>query len=339
MAMAIDFERPWLLLLLPLALLPLLRGGRDTLVFPSIAWLPADRLGRAAAFAWRTIGALAIAALVLALAEPGQRAGQVARIGRGAEVLVLLDRSRSMDERMLPPDWRSIDPLNLRLQAGSRGPQKSQVARDLLARFVAERRHDRFALMFFSAGPLRVVPFTAHDEVVQAGIAAGGNGRGLSETDVGRALLAAIAEFDQRAYTGSRIVLLVSDGGAQLDVPTRQRIAAGLQRNRIALYWLYLKSVNGPVLDASAPLGDGSSPELALHRFFVSLATPYRAYQAEEPAQLAQAIADVGRQQNLPFDYAEQVPREDHSRTLLALAAGCCLLLLALRALQLRSWA
>ena len=143
----------------------------------------------------------------------------------------------------------------------------------------------------------------------------------------GRALLAAIAEFDQRAYTGSRIVLLVSDGGAQLDVPTRQRIAAGLQRNRIALYWLYLKSVNGPVLDASAPLGDGSSPELALHRFFVSLATPYRAYQAEEPAQLAQAIADVGRQQNLPFDYAEQVPREDHSRTLLALAAGCCVLL------------
>ena len=44
MAMAIDFERPWLLLLLPLALLPLLRGGRDTLVFPSIAWLPAGEL-------------------------------------------------------------------------------------------------------------------------------------------------------------------------------------------------------------------------------------------------------------------------------------------------------
>ena len=182
------------------------------------------------------------------------------------------------------------------------------------------------------------MPFTAHDEVVQAGIDAGGNGRGLSETDVGRALLAAIAEFDPRAYTGSRIVMLVSDGGAQLDPPTRRRIAAGLQRNRIALYWLYLKSVNGPTLDASAPLGDGSSPELALHGFFASLATPYRAYEAEEPAQLAQAIADVGRQQNLPFDYAEQVPREDHARTLFAVAAGCCVLLLALRMLQLRSW-
>ena len=263
---------------------------------------------------------------------------QMLRTGHGAEILVLMDRSRSMDDKMMPSDWRTIDPLSLRYQAASRGPQKSQVARDLLSRFVSERRHDRFALMFFSAGPLRVVPFTQHDAVVQAGIAAGGNGRGLSETDVGRALLAAIAEFDQRAYTGSRIILMVSDGGAQLDEPTRRRIAAGVQRNRVALYWLYLKSVNGPTLDAPAPQ-DGSSPELALHHFFVSLPAPYHAYQAEVPEDLAQAIADVGRQQNLPFDFAEQVPRRDYSRGFIAAAAACCLLLLLCRTLLLRSWA
>jgi len=334
----LDFAAPWVLLLLPLAALPLASRRSAALAFPSLAWLPRDRLGQAAHLVWRLLAAAAIAAIVLALAGPGRPQHQVMRTGHGAEILLLIDRSRSMDERMLPSDWRTIDPLNLRYQAASRGPQKSQVARDLLSRFVSERRHDRFALMFFSAAPLRVVPFTQHDAVVQAGIAAGGNGRGLSETDVGRALFAAIAEFDQRAYTGSRIILMVSDGGAQLDEPTRRRIAAGVLRNRVALYWLYLKSVNGPTLDAPAPQ-DVSSPELALHHFFVSLPAPYHAYQAEVPEDLAQAIADVGRQQNLPFDFAEQVPRRDYSRGFIAAAAACCLLLLLCRTLLLRSWA
>lgn len=334
---AIDFAHPWALLLLPLALLPLRRQRADVLAFPSVGWLPPDRLGRLAHALGRTLAVAAIVAVVLALAGPGRPEYQVMRTGHGAEILLLIDRSRSMDERMLPSDWRTIDPLNLRLQAGSRGPQKSQVARELLSKFVTERQHDRFALMFFSASPLRVVPFTQHAEVVQAGIDAGGNGRGLSETEVGRALLAAIAEFDRRPYTGSRIIMLVSDGGAQLDEPTRRRIAAGLERNRVALYWLYLKSINAPALGTDAP-AVGSSPELALHRFFASLRSPYRAYQAEVPEQLAQAIAEVGRQQNLPFDYAEQVPRRDHTPHLLAAAAVCCVLLLLYRAALLRSW-
>jgi mxaC protein len=335
---AIDFAFPWALLLLPLALLPLWRRRADALPFSDLSWLPRDRVGRCAGVAEQVLAVVAIVAVVMALAAPGRPQRQVMRTGHGAEILLLIDRSRSMDERMLPSDWRTIDPLNLRQQAASRGPQKSQVARDLLSRFVAERRHDRFALMFFSASALRVVPFTQHDEVVQAGIFAGGSGRGLSETDVGRALLAAVAEFDQRTYTGSRIVLLVSDGGAQLDEPTRRRISAGLERNRIALYWLYLKSINGASLDTTEPQV-GSSPELALHRFFASLRSPYRAYQAEVPEDLAKAIADVGRQQNLPFDFAELVPREGYAQHFMGAAAACCLLLLVFRSLLLRSWA
>jgi mxaC protein len=342
MSAAFDFSFPWALLLAPLALLPLLRGRREVLAFSYVAWLPRDRLGQWAGFLWRAVAMLAVLSIVLALAGPGRPQHQVMRTGQGAEILILMDRSRSMDERMLPSDWRSIDPLSLRLQAGSRGPQKSQVARDLLAKFVAERPHDRFSLMFFSAGPIRVVPFTQHDAVVQAGITAGGNGRGLSETDVGRALLAAIGEFDQRAYSGSRIIMLVSDGGAQLDDPTRRRIAAGLQRNRVALYWLYLRTFNGPTLDAPQPAvrssPAGSSPELALHHFFLTLRTPYHAYQAEVPEDLARAIADVGHQQNLPLDFAEQIPRQDYGRYFIGVAAVCCLLLLVYRSLLLRSW-
>jgi mxaC protein len=332
----IDFAQPWALLLLPLALLPLLRRRADTLPFSHIAWLPPDRVGRLVGFLWRALAVLAIIATALALAGPGRSETQVMRTGRGAEILVLMDRSRSMDDRMLTSDWKTLDPLLVRPQAASRGQQKGKVARDLLAKFVAARPDDRFALMFFSASPIHVVPFTQHDEVVQAAIAAGGVGRGLSDTDVGAAMLAAIKEFDQRAYTGSRIILLVSDGGAKLDEQTQREIQAGMLKNRIALDWIYLRSVNGP--DFSHPEAHSDSLEIALHRFFQTLRTPYIAYQAQTPEDLAQAIAEVGRQQNFPLDYLEQIPRQDYSRYCLALAALCCASLLAYRSMQLRSW-
>ena len=110
-----------------------------------------------------------------------------------------------------------------------------------------------------------------------------------------------------------------------------------MSKNRIALNWIYLRSVNGP--DFNNPQQDESMSEIALHRFFQTLSTPYRAYQAQTPEDLAQAIAEVGKQQNFPLDFLEQVPRRDYSRHCLAAAALCCLLLLIYRSAQLRSWA
>lgn len=355
---AIDFAQPWALLLLPLAALPLLRRRRDTLLFPTLDWLPRDRAGRIAGFAWRALAVLALAGIVIALAGPGSPETTVTRTGRGAEIMILMDRSRSMDAKMKPSDWRTIDPHSLLYQVDSRGEPKSAVARDLLSKFVEQRPDDRFALMFFSAGPMNVVPFTQHDAVVQAGITAGGLGRGLSDTNVGRALTAAIDTFTERAYTGSRIILLVTDGGAHLDEPTRKRIREGLQANRIALHWLYLRTLNAPELDAEAsappPAADGdgmdaiearnayyaqeSIAEVSLHRFFQSLPVTYRLYQADSPEDLAKAVAEVGRQQNFPLDFEERVPRQDHSRLFFSLAALCCALLLVYRSLLLRSW-
>src|SRR5687768_6370516 len=164
-----------------------------------------------------------------------------------------------MDDHMLPSNWRSLDP-NVLLH--HKGRQKSEVARELLSKFVAQRPDDRFSLMYFSNRPLSVVPFTEHAAVMQAGIAAGGTGRGLADTEVGPALSAAIEVFDDRAYSGSRIILLVSDGGAHLDEMTRTRIQSVLARNRIALYWLYLRSYNSARLDAQDERWE-NAPEMA----------------------------------------------------------------------------
>ncbi|HEY9182562.1 MAG TPA: VWA domain-containing protein, partial [Gammaproteobacteria bacterium] len=94
---------------------------------------------------------------------------------------------------------------------------------------------------------------------------------------------------------------------------------------------------NSPALDAQDRDSE-AIPEIALHRFFQTLGTPYQAYQADVPEDLAKAVADVGKQQNLPLDFVERIPRQDYSRYFVAVAAFACLMLLAYRSMLLRSW-
>ena len=49
-------------------------------------------------------------------------------------------------------------------------------------------------------------------------------------------------------------------------------------------------------------------------------------------------LADVGKQQNLPLDYVEHIPRRDYAPYFLGVAAFSCFMLLVYRVLQLRSW-
>jgi mxaC protein len=336
MALDFDLAQPAWLLLLPLAALPLLRRRSDTLVFPAIAWLPPDRAGRLLGLLWRGFAVLAMASAVVGLAGPGRSGGEVQRTGRGAEVLILMDRSSSMDTNVIPKEVKSGGQFNASM------PTKSEVVRGLLSRFVAKRADDRFAFMAFSTSPMRIVPFTDDHAMVQAGLAATGVGRGLPDTLMGKALLAAIDEFTGRRYSGSRIILVVSDGGAELDEPTRERIRAGLARERIGLYWIYIRSSpNSPDLSGAGGAGSGtydSVEEMALHNFFRSLATPYKLYQTDDASMMAAAMAEIDSQQNFPLSTTRRVPRLDHAGAFFLAALLCCAGLLACRALQLQSW-
>ena len=329
----LDFTHPWVLLLLPLALLPLLRRRSDTLAFSAIAWLPADRAGRLAGLLWRAFAVAAMASAVVGLAGPGRAGGEELRSGRGAEVLILMDRSSSMDANVVPKDVKAGGQFNASM------PTKSDVVRGLLRQFVAKRPDDRFAFMAFSTSALRIVPFTDDHALVQAALAATGVGRGLPDTLMGKALLASIDEFAGRPYSGSRIVLVVSDGGAQLDEPTRERIRAGLARERIGLYWIYIRS--GPNSADLTQEGGGvydSVEEMALHSFFRTLATPYRLYQTDDAQMMAAAMAEIDRQQNFPLSYTRRVPRSDYSGGFYLAALLCAAGLLACRAVQLQAW-
>jgi len=333
------FAEPAWLLAAPLALLPLLRRDADTVNYSWLALVPRDPLSTALGWLLRIVAAGVMLAITLGLAGLHRPQVPVERVGKGAEIVLLLDRSRSMDEPLLP---KGTQPA---LYTGRRGEStdfesKGRMARRLLSEFSTKRPDDLLALVLFSASPIPVMSFTQKQEMIQGAITAGGVGKGLSETDMGRGLLAAADFFDQRAYAGSRLILLVSDGGAQLEPGMRERLTTVLKRHRIGLYWIYIRSAGARGLKTEA--GDSeameSAPERSLHHFFQGLGIPYHAYEAEDPEALKHAIDDVGRLENLPIQYQEMLPRFDFATRCYAIAAGGCLLLFAAALMRVRRW-
>jgi mxaC protein len=328
MTMALDFAAPWTLILLPLAVLPLLPRRSDTLPFSSVAWLPPDHVGRWVEWLARVCGVLAIAAIVVGLAGPGRSQLQVPRTGSGAQILILMDRSASMDEPMASPGVES-----------PHGDSKNKVARASLTSFVSQRPNDRLAFMMFGTSPVLAMPFTYNHRAIDEAIAATAIGRGMPDTQLDRGMLAALDQFEGRPSSGRRAIVLVSDGGARLDETVRRRIQASLLRNRIALYFIYLRSgVYSPDLNATLPAGEASA-EAELHRYFLSLPTPYRLFQAGDAKAMMAAVAEINRQQNALTSFVEHLPRQDWSPYCFAIALFCAAVLMAMRLFQVRSWA
>jgi mxaC protein len=285
----LDFGNPWVLVLLPLAALPLSRGRLDSLPFSSASWLPRDPVGRFVSILWRVIAMVAMATIVVGLAGPGSSNLQRRVTGTGGEILVLMDRSASMDAVL----GRGLENVPT---GASYGGSKKQVASRALTTFVAHRPNDSFGFVLFGLQPMLAVPFTRDHAIVDAAMRATSVGRGMPDTRLDAGLTYAVRMFDGRPRTGGRAIVLVSDGGAHLDAASRARISAALAQNGVALYFVYLRSgVYSPDLTNIEP-SFAHSAEAELHRFFQSLQTPYHLYQAKD--EMASAMAEVGRREN-----------------------------------------
>lgn len=330
--MNLAVELPWALAGLLLAVLPLLNDSVRHSPYPWLAILPADRLSRVLAIILRLLGVATIAALVLGLAGLYRTEQQLERIGYGANIVLLLDRSNSMDNSFAgkTPD-------------GQKEESKSAAARRLLTEFVQQRPHDRLGIAEYSTSPLFVLPLTENKQAIQAAINATAI-PALAYTNVSKGLGMALSFFDHPAndttMTGSRIVLLVSDGAAVIDPDSELQLRRLFKQQQVRLYWIFLRTANSPgIFDKpQEPRDDNAEamPERYLHLFFSSLNIPYQAYQAESPDAMQQAIADINRLEHAPLHYRERIPRQDLSTACYQWAAGLMVLLLALKLCEVR---
>ncbi|MCB4771475.1 VWA domain-containing protein [Ancylobacter sp. Lp-2] len=311
-------DRPLLLGLAILAILPFLATVFARQGIPAIALAPRDGISRTVNLVLRLAGSVAILAIVLGLSGLHRREQMVARQGTGAHLVLLLDRSSSMDNSFAD-----------RAPSGDQ-EAKSVVAKRLLDDFVARRARDRIGVAAFSTSPMPVLPLTDHHEVVRAAIAAIDR-PGLAFTDVGRGLALALSSFADDEDEASRAILLVSDGAALIDRKVQEALRDAVARTPVHLYWLFLRSRGAKGIFEEPPPGENTpqaNPERHLHLFFQSLGVPYRAFEATSPQAVEQAIAEIDRQETRPLTYFERVPRRDLARPAFVVATVATALLL-----------
>lgn len=322
--MMIGFEAPFWLILLPLILVPFFYRGQKALSHGAFMLLPRDPLSPWLARIERILMMLLILFLILALAKPYLKERRVGRLTHGSNIVLLVDRSSSMNE-----DFSG------KYLAGKSRQTKMVIARALLQDFVSKSQGHLFGMVSFSTAPVEVVGLTADRAFIQASMVALPD-RGRGATYIAPALLSSL-EMLKHAPSGQRIVLLITDGATQIEPELRARIERLFDELNVRLYWLYLRSRHAPSL-AKPNARSTVSPAFALHNFFRQLGERYRLFETQNRQTLAEALREVQKLTTESLHHIEIHPRFRLERTLLLLALITLTLLAPFRLLEREQW-
>ena len=326
------FSHPWLLWLLPLAILPLLLQRAHAKHYSWIDMLPADPLSDLVGLLLKVFAVLTLVFIIVGLAAPHTNEQKVERIGVGAQIALVLDRSASMD-----------DPFSGTTDATGNttvGETKSVAAARLITNFVKSRQQDMFGMITFSNSAMYVLPLSENKKAIIAAVQATG-GNSLFQTNIGSGLTSGAGLFDKIPDSGSRALILLSDGGGRMDAGTQQKIKDWFDRLHISLYWIVLRQPGGlSIFDTTykPPENAALPPEIELNEYFKTLRSPFKAYEAEDPKSLQLAMNDINNREKKPIKYFEKIPGHDYSDACFIIAALMIALLLGVKYLEVKTW-
>jgi mxaC protein len=239
----------------------------------------------------------------------------------------VLDRSASMD-----------DPFSGTV--GVVGENKSAAAARLITQFVQSRQNDLMGMVSFSNSAMHVLPLTENKLAMVAAVQATA-GNALFQTNIGSGLTAGAELFEKVPDSGSRAVILLSDGAGRVGADTQQKIRDWYDRMHISLYWIVLRQPGGlSIFDTTYKADpDKALPaEIELYEFFKTMKTEFHAYEAEDPKTLQLAIDDINRKEKKPIKYFEKIPGKDLSSICFLIAVGMIALLLGVKYLEVKTW-
>jgi Ca-activated chloride channel family protein len=293
----------WLLLLL---LLPLLawrhhrRGATGALTF--------SELPPATGGAWRLhlpfyCRLAALALLVVALARPQLGYAWEETTTEGIDIQLVLDVSGSMGAEDFAPRNRL------------------EVAKKVLADFVAGRPGDRIGLVAFAGASLTKAPATTDRELLEQLIDSLALHTLPDGTAIGLALANAAARLE-KSPAKSRIAVLVTDGdnnAGQIDPDSAAAICAGLG---IKVYTVAVGTENGPVI-IPVPVRDPATGEIEIRRVpwnvrvdtvlleRIAKRTGGRFFRATDPKALREIFASIDRLERTPLQVRRMVRHEE----------------------------
>jgi len=326
------FSHPWLLWLLPLAALPLLLQRAHAKHYSWVDMLPTDPLSDLIGLLLKILAVLTLLFIITGLAAPHTTEQKIERIGIGAQIALVLDRSASMDD----PFSGGFDAAGNALV----GETKSVAAARLITDFVRSRKQDMFGMITFSNSAMYVLPLSENKKAILAAVQATG-GNALFQTNIGSGLTSGAGLFEKIPDSGSRALILISDGAGRLDANTQQKIKDWFERLHISLYWIVLRQPDGLSIFNSqyVPPENAALPaEIELNEFFKTLKSPFMAYEAENPKSLQLAMNDINEREKKPIKYFQKIPGHDYSNTCFIMAALMISLLLGVKYLEVKTW-
>lgn len=328
-----SFSHPWFLWLLPLAILPLLFQRAHSKSYSWLPMLPADPLSDLIGLILKILAVLILTFIIVGLSAPHSDQQRVERIGVGAQIALVLDRSASMDDPFSGTPGASN-------AVGAVGETKSAAASRLITQFVQSRKNDLLGMITFSNSAMYVLPLTENKDAIVAAVRATA-GNALFQTNIGSGLTSASALFEKVPDSGSRVVILLSDGAGRMDANTQQKIKDWYERMHLSLYWIVLRQPGGISIfdkDYKPQEDQPLPPQIELSDFFKTLKTPFVAYEADDPKTLKLAIEDINRKEKKPIKYLEKIPGKDYSNLSFIIAAIMITLLLGVKYLEVHTW-
>jgi len=323
-----NFITPWVLIFLPLAIIPLIIGQSNQNIYSWNEMIPLDVLSKIISILLKSLSSLIIFIMILAISEPYSNQKVVSKIGEGAQIGLVLDRSASMDEPFSGSDEDTVDET------------KSAAASRLIIDFFESRSNDMVGVITFSNSAMYVLPLTQNKDAIKAAVNATA-GNALFQTNIGAGLTSSAELFADVDDSGSRAIILLSDGAGRIDANTQQKIKDWFDQFQIGLYWIVLKQEGGiSIFDEDYVPRDEDQlpPQIELFEYFKTFRSPFNAYEAEDPKSLALAIKDINLKEKKPIKYNEIIPGTNHSTKLLIIAFLMALLLFALKLIEVKSF-
>jgi mxaC protein len=319
---------PWVLWFLPLAFIPLIFKETSLQYYSWNEMIPKDRLSSIIAIILKFIATLILITIIVGLSGPHSQQREIEKTGIGAQIGLVLDRSASMDDPFAGNDQSKV------------GEMKSAAAARLITDFVNSRKNDMMGMVSFSNSAMYVLPLTDNKNAIIAAVRATA-GNALFQTNIGSGLTTGAELFNKVPDSGSRAVILLSDGAGRIDAATQEKIKDWFGRLKISLYWIVLRQPGGiSIFNTSFKARDDDAlpPQIELNEFFKSLNSPFQAYEAEDPKTLQKAIEDINQKEKKPIKYFEKIPGQDYSTHCFVTAALLMIALLALKLIEVRSW-
>lgn len=313
-----DFIHPLWLLLLPLSVLPFMVSISDNTAISSIKIFKQDGISKKITMLCRSLMSLIIFLLVVILANPWSKSTSITEIGKGAQLVFLIDRSVSMAKPFIGDD-------------DNKSEIKSLAARRILKDFIDQRPSDMIGIVGFSNSALYASKITKNRSYTYAAIDAA-TGSSINQTNIGSGITSGLFMFSEIETTGSQALVLLSDGAGKISKRVKERIAEMLNEKKINLYWIIIKEPNDVSLFSGNTYLEGREPTvIKLDNFFKSLKTEYKAYEAENPDALSSAIADIDQKEKKPIKIERDIPGKNYNPSILKLLLALIVSLIAIK--------